>query len=95
MAEAANEYIESMKPAKALESDGEKRKYDVNKIKWEQAEGASGPYECTEDINNTDYKALLQDLAAHKGKLNQDGYFYWTFKKSFTIGRKKKTKKPQ
>jgi hypothetical protein len=64
--------------------------WDASKIKWEQAEGSSGPYERSEDVNSTDHKALLKDLAAHQGKLTQDGYFYWAFKNGFTIGRKKK-----
>jgi len=95
MADAANEYIESMAPPQVTENNNEAKKYDANKIKWEKSTGSSGPYERSEDINSTDHKALLQDLAAHQGKLTQDGYFYWTFKNGFTIGRKKKqTKAP-
>lgn len=59
-----------------------------NKIKWENAEGSSGPYERSEDVNSTDFKAMLKDLAAHQGKLSRDGYFYWTFQNGATVGRK-------
>lgn len=93
IADAANEYIESTKPLKATENNSEARKYDINKIKWEQAEGASGPYERSEDVNSLDFKALLQDLVAHQSKLTKDGYFYWAFKNGCTIGRKKKPTK--
>ena len=58
-------------------------------IKWEQAQGTSGPYERSEDVNSLDFKALLKDLAAHQGKLTRDSYFYWTFQNGATVGRKK------
>jgi hypothetical protein len=38
------------------------------KICWEKAEGASGPYERSEDFNSLDFKAMLKDLEAHEGK---------------------------
>jgi hypothetical protein len=91
IADATNEYIETMAPPNATENTSQAKTYDANKIKWEQAEGASGPYERSEEVNSLDFKALLQDLAAHQGKLTRDGYFYWTFKNGSTIGRKKKT----
>jgi hypothetical protein len=64
--------------------------WSPDKMKWETAEGASGPYERSQDFNSLDFKALLKDLAAHQGKLSQDGYFYWAFQNGYTIGRKKK-----
>jgi hypothetical protein len=64
--------------------------WNPDKIKWEQAQGASGPYERSEDLNSPDHKALLEDLAAHQGKLSHEGYFYWAFQNGFTIGRKKR-----
>lgn len=65
-----------------------KQSYDPEKIKWTKAEGANGPYERSEDINSLDHKTLLKDLAAHKGKLQVNGLFYWTFQNGYTIGRK-------
>jgi len=59
------------------------------KIRWIQTQGASGPYERSEDVNSPEFKALLKDLAAHQGKLSRDGYFYWAFQSGATVGRKK------
>lgn len=59
-------------------------------IKWEKAEGSKGPYERSEDLNNPEFKAMLEDLAAHSGKMNRDGYFYWRFENGTTVGRKKR-----
>jgi hypothetical protein len=66
------------------------RSWDPTRIKWEQAQGASGPYERSEDMNNSDFKLLLKDLAEHNGKLSAGCYFYWVFKNGSTIGRKHK-----
>ena len=65
-------------------------KYDLGKIKWEAAEGPSGPYERSEDINSLDFKLLVKDLQAHDGKLTRGDYFYWKFSKSAVVGRKKR-----
>ena len=67
----------------------EKSSWDASKIKWENAEGSSGPYERSEDVNNLDFKAMLKDIQGHKGKLYRDGYFYWAFENGATVGRKK------
>lgn len=67
--------------------------WDPTRIKWTSDEGFKGPYEKTEDYTSADYKALLADLQAHKGKLTRDGVFYWTFENGATIGRKQVTRK--
>jgi hypothetical protein len=64
--------------------------WNPNKIKWEKAEGQRGEFEKSEDINNPEFKALLKDLAQHKGKLTRDSWFYWTFKNGSTVGRKRR-----
>lgn len=64
--------------------------WDPDKIVWTQAEGPSGPYERSEDVNNLEFKAMLKDLAAHNGKMRRGPYFYWTFQNGHTVGRKKK-----
>lgn len=64
--------------------------WDLAKIKWESAEGSAGPYERSEDVNSLDFKALVKDLADHKGKLSHAGYFIWLFKNGTTVGRKKR-----
>ncbi len=65
--------------------------WNPDKIKWTPAEGPSGPYERTEDVNSLDFKAMLKELAAHQGKLTRDDIFYWTFKNGITVGRKNRT----
>lgn len=64
--------------------------WNPEKIKWEAAEGQSGPYERSEDVDNPEFKAMLMDLAKHKGRLTRNGWFYWTFKNGSTVGRKKR-----
>ena len=64
--------------------------WNPEKIRWEPAEGKSGYYERSEDVDNPEFKVMLKDLAGHDGKLTRDGYFYWTFKNGSTVGRKKK-----
>ncbi|MCW4046857.1 MAG: hypothetical protein NWE99_04765 [Candidatus Bathyarchaeota archaeon] len=76
------------KEAKGI--NDEKPAWNPEKIKWEPTEGASGPYERSEDVNSLDFKALLKDLAAHQCKLSKNGYFYWTFRNGYTVGRKKR-----
>lgn len=67
-------------------------KYDPSKIKWEEAEGSSGSYERSEDVNNPQFKLMLKDLAAHNGKMTREGYFYWLFKNGSVVGRKRRGK---
>ena len=57
-------------------------------ISWTETEGSSGPYERSEDVDNQEFKAMLQDLAAHKGRLTRDGIFYWVFQNGSVVGRK-------
>jgi hypothetical protein len=64
--------------------------WNPDKIKWVQAEGSSGPYERSEDVDNPDFKAMLKDLAEHQGKFQREGYFYWAFQKAAVVGRKKR-----
>jgi hypothetical protein len=64
--------------------------WNPDKIKWATAEGSAGPYERSEDINNLGFKTLLKDLTAHQGKLTREGYFYWSFRNGYTVGRKKR-----
>jgi hypothetical protein len=67
--------------------------WNPDQIRWTSEQGFRGPYEKTEDYNSPDYKAMLADLAAHKGKLTRDGIFYWTFENGATVGRKQVTHK--
>jgi len=67
-------------------------RWNPSKIRWERAEGSSGPYERSEDVNNPEFKIMLKDLAAHGGKMTRNGYFFWVFKNGSTVGRKKRNK---
>jgi hypothetical protein len=76
--------------------------WNPEKIPWKETEGARGKYqrypEEREKAEATpDYKALLQDLKSHGGKLFRDGFFFWVFESDgATIGRKpKKEKEPE
>jgi hypothetical protein len=71
---------------------GEKPNWDSSKIKWTQEEGAKGLFEKSEDVDSLDFKNLIKDLNAQKGKLYRDGYFYWLYQSGSTVGRKLKGK---
>ena len=64
--------------------------WNPDKISWSKASGSKGEYERSEDANNLDFKAMLKDLADHKGNLSRDGVFYWIFKNGSVVGRKKR-----
>jgi len=70
----------------------EKPKYDIEKIRWEAAQGSSGPYERSEDVSNPDFKALLKDVQAHGGKMTVGSYFVWAFRNGSVLGRKPRKK---
>lgn len=62
---------------------------NTSKIVWQNAEGTKGPYQKSDDVNSADFKALVQDLAAHNKFLVRDGYRYWLFQNGGTVGRRK------
>lgn len=79
--------------AKRIISQGKGvEKYDPSKIKWEEAEGSSGLYQRSEDVNSLDFKLLVKDLASHNGKFTKEGWFYWLFRSGSVVGRKKRGK---
>ncbi|MEM3705567.1 MAG: hypothetical protein QXX59_06550 [Candidatus Bathyarchaeia archaeon] len=65
-----------------------KQVYNIEAIKWEKAQGASGEYERSEDVNSLDFKALLKDVQSHGGKMSVGDYFVWCFKNGVVLGRK-------
>jgi hypothetical protein len=96
--ESAKESIETLldtwlkgelinKPQPPLKKEA--KNYDIEKIAWTDAEGSSGPYQRSEDVNSLDFKTLLKDLQEHGGKFRKNGYFLWVFRNGATIGRKK------
>jgi len=66
--------------------------FNPEKITWQTAEGTKGPYERSDDVNSSDFKALVKDLAAHNKFLTHDGYRYWLFQNGCTVGRRKSVK---
>lgn len=73
----------------------EKWSWSPEKIKWVETEGFRGKYERYPGIeekaeSTSDYKALLEDLKRHNGKLTREGWFYWLFEDASTVGRKKR-----
>jgi len=84
-----------MQIAKLVGVAEEKRKWNWNPdaIEWVKAEGFKGNYERSEDVNNSEFKKMLKDLAEHNGKLTRDGVFYWVFKNGSTVGRKRREAK--
>jgi len=68
-------------------------RWNPSKIRWERAEGSSGPYERSEDVNNPEFKIMLKDLAAHGGKMTRNGYFFFGFSRTgVQLGVKSETK---
>ncbi len=66
------------------------KEYDPEKLKWEDKPGnpAKGPFQQTDDVNNTEYKALRKDLVDHKNFIQYKGFQYWLFQNGATIGRR-------
>jgi len=89
--------ISGSKPSseKELAADSEKLSpketrpnWNPSGMEWVEARGGKGPYQKSEDVDSPDFKEMLKDLAAHKGKLYRNGLFYWTFPSGTTVGRK-------
>jgi hypothetical protein len=51
-------------PTNMLQDHRYKTIWNSAKIKLEQAEGSSGPYERSEDVNSLDFKKMLKDPAS-------------------------------
>jgi hypothetical protein len=88
-------WLSQSRPSKASPPpQSQEPTWDQAKIKWVEAHGSSGPYERSEDMNSPDFKALVKDLASHKGRLSKDGVFYWLFESGAVVGRKKRKQQP-
>lgn len=81
-----------LKNGEPVETSEKEPTWDPAKIKWELREGSKGVYERSEDVNNLEFKKMLQDLGAHKGKLFRGGWFYWLFIDGSVVGRKQRLK---
>ena len=73
-------------------SKAELGEWNPDKFQWLPAEGDKGPYEKSHFNDTPDFKAMLEDLNKHKGKVARAGYFYWLFTDGQTVGRKKQVK---
>jgi len=68
--------------------------YDLGRLRWIKTTGPSGEYEYADKTNNMDpgvyedFKALLEDLKEHGGRLTRQGYFLWLFSQGDRVGRK-------
>jgi len=71
----------------------EDKTFDMEKIAWVQTEGEKGPYQKSTDYDNLNHKALLKKLAEHKGAMDIDDFFVWTFQDGSSIGRKPRKRK--
>jgi hypothetical protein len=80
------------KSSQRPEDWGLPRNWDKNKIPWIETEGPKGKYQVASDPDNPDFKALVQDLEQHNGRLTRDNLFYWLFNNHKTVGRKPKQK---
>lgn len=69
--------------------------WNPEKFKWIPQEGFKGPYEKAHYDDTTDFKAMLEDLNKHDGKVTRAGVFYWLFEDGKTVGRKKLTREPK
>jgi hypothetical protein len=66
--------------------------WNDKKIRWTNEQGPKGSFQKSEDVDSLDFKNLVKDLNAQKGKLYRDGYFYWLWQSGSTVGRKLKGK---
>ena len=79
---------ESKKVAEAAEPKDERPKYDLERITWTKEQGNKGEYEKAVEQNSIDFRALINDLDEHDGRLQRDGFFIWRFSQGNTVGRK-------
>jgi hypothetical protein len=64
--------------------------WNPDKIKQEQAQGSSEPYERSEDVNNLDFKDMLKDLQAHKAEMIHEEMFHCVSENEIPIRCKKR-----
>jgi hypothetical protein len=99
LADAANEYLESLAPP---EVRGEKSQrpeawtdrvgsWNPEHITWIAAQGDKGAYEKADVEHNSsgiDFSNLLKDLQEHKDSLTRNNLYYWKFTTGQVVGRK-------
>lgn len=89
IADAANEQLEKMSPAKT-----EYNPQDFDKLFWENLEGMKGPFQRTSKKANNNsevFQALQKVLKEHKGFCHIEDYRYWFDQKNEdVVDRRKK-----
>ena len=83
IADAVDDILQTLAPPSI-------HKYDIEKVKWVDAEGPNGKYQRSSDVNSIDFKELLKDLVLHDDKMTIGQYFVWKFEDDAKIGRKPK-----
>lgn len=73
IADATNEYLETMAPADVRDLG------DFDGLKWVKKEGGSGPYEQArhEDNKTKEFEALQKKLQDHNGFWQNKTYKFW------------------
>jgi len=69
--------------------EAQKQTWDPKKIEWVETSGTKGLYDKASPQGTDHFKAMLADLKKHERKMTRDGFFYWVFSDSSTVGRKK------
>jgi len=85
--------IQKLLGAEAKATQGSpKLPFDVSKIKWQERENEKGKFQCSEDYDSLDHKALLRFLNEHVPSkcVQSEGWFYWVYPSGSKIGRKLK-----
>jgi len=80
--DAVSEYIDAHAPVS--------KRWNPDRVIWKLTSGTKGVYEKAGPQATPDFKAMLQDLKDHNGKMRRDGYFYWVFIDAATVGRKER-----
>lgn len=60
---------------------------DTTQITWTKIKGPNGEYEKAEYQSSPEFYELQRKIDDKQGKLNENGFFYWTFQDG-SIGRK-------
>jgi hypothetical protein len=86
IADAIDEYLETIAPAEVRKTD---LVADLEGMVWQSATGPKGVYEKTKDNKNPSYTRLLKAVKEHQGKMTVSSYFVWLFDDQETIARRK------
>lgn len=90
--DGVNLFLESQEPKKPQKTTEDQFQYNLEKIIWTEEIGPNGKYQKAIEQDNEDFRALINDLEAHDGKVQRKGFFLWKFNTiENTVGRKKQS----